>query len=256
MRFYLPDFLDCFFTFLISLVIFFVISSFYMAMPYSLIFSAVLSITVLLFTVKYLRKKRTKILSTKTDRLLFDKTTFQLSLLSPEKTLKYFAEVFMALKKDVEKHKNRIDIPDEKTSLFFVFPAEGLKKADIIKAYNDKKAGYTAVIFAEKCDFEIVSYKARFGKEIEIIFGEKVFEIIKKANVFPDNPCPETIKKNHAVIFKSLLKKEKSKKFFFLGLTFMLMSFFITHKIYYVICGMLFLIYSLLLRFYGIRTEK
>lgn len=97
----------------------------------------------------------------------------------------------------------------------------------------------------------------RFNGRIEFVDSEKVYDFLEKNNALPReklyiNQSCHGLK----TFFRKLIKKKHANKFLAFGTTFIFMSWLVPIKIYYVIFGCIFLMFSLLCRLYGQDVEK
>jgi hypothetical protein len=87
-------------------------------------------------------------------------------------------------------------------------------------------------------------------------FKEEFFNILLENDCLPKQKYPfEENGKVKLSDLKNLLLKKNSKKHFWFGLLFLIMSLFVFFKIYYIIVGCAFLILSLICRLFGIEKK-
>ena len=244
-------FFDLIFTmfsvFLISLVI---INYFYYP-PFTVIISSALSVLSGLCFLKIGLSKRKKTQLKKSEEKLKENVLLSLNLLPEDSVLDLF---FNALKKKGEKFK-RVDngffLWEKKTFLMVKCSIDGLTKTDIVKAFNQIRQNDKAVIYSTTASKSVKDFASRFNKKIVIYDGEDTFLFLKNNDSLPSTQKALKPKKNKIPIIKTLFTKKNARNFFLFGASFLILSFFIHYKLYYVIMGTLFLLFSLTCRFYG-----
>ncbi len=144
---------------------------------------------------------------------------------------------------------------DERLYAFFKFGFDTLTKADVVKAFNKLEADDRAILVSENPNEEIKTFAARFDGKIEISDGKEFFIAVKSAELLPKTGftlLPEKKKKGN---FTLLLDRKKAKNYLFFGSLFVVFSFFVPIKVYYLAVGGSLLAASVLIRFVG-KNER
>lgn len=142
-------------------------------------------------------------------------------------------------------------IQEKKERAFFRFSFEGLKKSDVVYAFNHIKPEETAVIYCYHASEEGIAFAKKFNGKVNIKTGEDLYAEIKNGLSF--SLLPRTFFSTNKIKRKFFTKKN-ALKFLLFGALFYFMSSFVTIKIYYVIFGTAFLIFSLLSFLFGKKT--
>ena len=129
-------------------------------------------------------------------------------------------------------------------------------KSDVVKAYNLKTNGETAYLLAETFSTDVISFASRF-KGVTLVDGKALFEFLKENQTLPETKFKlDKPKLKFISAIKSLLSRKRAKTFALFGIIFLLSSPFVPIKLYYVIVGAVFLIFSLACLLFGKPTQK
>ncbi len=244
--------LDVLFVLLISFILFLVLFTFFTPYPYSLIFSACIAIIISLFYFARYDKRNKKAKLSKENK---KRQTLLISELNFSTTQEQNFIMENALFKaglTVEKKRGALLLKDKDALILMRFSFNKITKAEIVKAFNLISKRQTVYILAESFDEDIISFAKRFDGRVVLIDGEKVFCYLKEHNAMPLNYKYQCfLEKRKKGSFKNLLDKRKAKTFFIFGMLFLISSYISPLKTYYIVCGCLFLIYSLTLRVLG-----
>ena len=176
----------------------------------------------------------------------------QLKLYTATEQNDFFQKVISLHGKNTERKKSGLFVKDTPFALFPIFTFDGVKKSDIVRVFNSIKKEQTAYILSDSFTVEVKDFAERFDGRVKTVDGNNVYKLLKEKNIFPQikHAFPEK-KKLSLSSLKNLLEKKKAKNFLVLGLLFIATSYFMPLKTYYIICGTVFLIFSLILRLYG-----
>ena len=217
------------------------------------IVSLTLSLALTVLAVKlFISKKKDSIALSKREKLQ-KSTFFQLKFLKNSNLIELFSKSLKKLNLNVLNRKDYIYLPDDKTMVFLSFSFDGLSKTDIVKIANTSST-HIKVILTD----EVYSETTRFAKHFDNLFiysGEEVFKILEDSQNLPKiivSPFPKKEKPS----FRSFLDRKKAKTFLGFGLFFMISSFFVPFKIYYLIWGALMLVISLVSLLFGKEKVK
>ncbi|MBQ7348763.1 MAG: hypothetical protein IJW47_02085 [Clostridia bacterium] len=255
-KFYLSVTLDGILCAFIYFLLTFIILNYFTERAVSLVLSITLSLVLTLFTVKLLSEKRQKSGINNSESKLKDKIITQLNFMTKSQANNIFIKAFNRQGIATEKRRDGIFLPDKKTLVFIKFGYQQLSKADVVKIYNSIKKNESAEVYAEAFQPEIKEFTSRFVK-IRLFDGDKAYTLLKNGECLSEINCtvPE-IKSTKNNLTLNVFNKKRAKTFFGFGIFFLLSSFFVPIKIYYVICGCLMLIISLICVFFGKRTEN
>lgn len=251
-KFILPFISDMLFTALVAFFACFIVVDYFVPRPYSFVYAILFSCLCLLPAVGFSlsNRKNKTLLDSETAKA--EETFSALHLLSDDELTDYFLSVYKAAGESAQKADNKIKLTEKKQVIFFVFSFREATKTDVVRAFNKITAIETAVILCEKTAADLSSFSARFDGRVKLKTKAEVYDLIKKAKIYPPQKIPflkSTTEKPRK--FSFVPDKRKAKTFFKFGLIFCFMSFFVPYKIYYVVCGAISLILSLSLKIFG-----
>ena len=243
-------FSDLVFSLFSSFLLCLVISSYFLAHPFNLVLSVSVSLLFTLFAFKYFYSKRSKKKSLEQQKLDIDALTTELCFYSKPKLLTLFEKAFSVKGERVEKRTTHLLLPNKNQALFFIFSFDGVKKADLVKAFNKLKGNENAVIYAPDFFNEIISFASRFKGRIILEKGNAVYSLLKETDLLPKTIGTLSQEKRKKASVNNFLEKKNSTKYFLFGALFLLLSFIVPFKIYYIVVGSLLMIFSLVLKFF------
>ncbi len=214
----------------------------------SLYLSVFIALVVLTFFIYRGRKSAEKIYLTKKERLKAKRFSEFLCVLNKKDA---FNVLTTALSKKYPLGNTErfcFALPEERARVFFFFSFDGLKKSDVVFAFNRLLPSEKAIIYSYNESAEVIEFSKRFLGRIEIKSGEELYHLIK--DFLPLSVLPRTTfsEKKKSIVF---LYKKNARKLFFFGALFLIASSFVTFKTYYIIFGSLFLICSAFSYFFG-----
>ena len=183
--------------------------------------------------------------------------TYSLSLLDKNKLLNLFEKAIIRFGEKTLKRKDGIFIEGKPVAVFPIFSFDGIRKTDVVKVFNSIPKSHKAYMFGDKVNKELQEFIDRFDNRIEFIASKKVYSFLEQTLCLPKET--KTVPKKTFSIsdfLAKLFKKSHSKKYFIFGVIFLLMSYFVPIKFYYVCCGCFFLILSLFCRLFGKDKRK
>lgn len=256
-KFSIATVIDSLFTAFISFLLAFVLFNYFTPKPYSYALSACVAALVALFTLRRLLIKFKKSADAAEEEKKKNDALNQLDFSAKPKVVYLFEK---ALKKSgiiSEKKNGGLYLPEKKIFAHFAFGFDGATKKDIVKAFNSIKEGDVAHVFATRFPPEVRVFAARFNGAVILKDGNDVYKFLKENNSLPEITCVlsdgKPQKKN---LFKEIFKKKKAKSFCAFGVMFLIMSFFVPFKLYYVIFGTALILLSVVCRIYGKKEEN
>ncbi len=238
----------CFISFALTLVAF----NFFTPYPYSLIFSGCASLIATTFYFIYSDKKNKQVRLSKAEQKEKNVLLSELNFSSPQEQVAILERAIKSLGFDYEKKHSSIYIKDKNALLLSRFSFNKINKVEIVKAFNLINKNQTVYVLAQSFDPDIVAFAQRFNQKVRLIDGDKVYTRLKELSALPTQykyRCFCEKKKKGSI--KNLLDKKKAKTFLTFGAFFLAFSYFSPLKIYYIVCGCIFLIYALILRLMG-----
>ncbi len=252
MKFSPTAIIDALFTAFITFVLTFVILNYFIMRPYSVIISICIAIPVLMLAFKRLSlKNKTKKLKSFEEKEK-NSTITQLNLRSESEQTDLFLTAVKKAGYSAEKKKNAIFIKDKNAVLFIKFSYDGVTKTDVVRAFNTIPNNSKAFIFSDTFGIELKNFIERFDGKIVEVDGYKTYKFLKENDCLPTPKYNFNEKKIFANgFFPTFLGRKKAKSYLAFGFVFLIMSYFVPIKIYYIICGCAFLFLSLLCRLFG-----
>lgn len=244
--------LDSIFYLVAGFFLSFIFVNFYIPRPASYVLAMTIALIFTLFGVKLSVNKKQKNFSSEKKEKQFNEVMTKLNIYG-EKTVSNLFE--KALKEEgfiTERKRGGIYIAEKNTTVFFRFGFDGVSKTDIVKCFNKISKREKAEIYSESFSEEVKDFAARFGGKIVLTDGKTAFLLLEKHNLLPKaglDLCGE--EKKPALDFSRLLDKKRAKNYLVFGLLFVFLSYIAPIKGYYLAFGALFLVFALVLRFFG-----
>ncbi len=249
--------IDVLFVGFISFVLALVIFNFFIPRPYSVIYSACFSLLITTLYFARADKKRKSLTLSREDekakRALISELNFSTRL-----------EQFAILERGLEgaglifeRKRGAILIKDKNALVFLAFSFSPAGRAEVVKAFNALTKSQTAYILAQSFTADLTAFAERFDGRVILVGQDEVYSFLKEQGALPSSYKYEKfIEKQKKGSLKNLLDKRKAKTFFIFGTLFLLFSYISPLKVYYIVCGCLFLIYALVLRLFGKELKK
>lgn len=246
--------LASFFNIIIATFIFFILSLAFFLGYFKYAVAISLSITLsLLFALIYFffskKKQQAKRIKNKEAKNI-DELMIELNFISKQNLYSTFTKAFNAKNKTVEKVNRGLYLKEDKTLIFFVFSFEGVTKSDVLQAYNMLKKEDKCLIYSSFCSPETEKFIERFGGLIQLENKKNIYSLLKDASLLPKS-THILLDYNTKKTFKNYFNKKNAKRFLSFGIILVLMSFFVYYKIYYLIFGIAFLIFSSISLLFG-----
>ncbi len=244
----LSTFFDGIFIFILSFFIFYallkgLVKSIALTTFLSVIFSSTATFLFALISEKLLDKKDVKI----RDKKEFE--TFINSLYFAErKNIKKLIKAYYEKKNfSVTDKKDYLSIDNESVAVFFEFKPEKIKESAIINAYKKTPKGYKTVFISNGYDLSIKDFFINFDR-VTLYNGKDFYLALKEENLLDVSINEE--KRKLKIPFKQILRRENSKKFLLWGAVLLVFSTLAFYKWLYLTIGTIFLILSLVTRFF------
>ena len=247
---------DAAFVFTVGFLLSFFILNYFIKRPYSLVLSVSLALTVAVISFKIISAAYENGKTAKGNGRLITNTLNHLCLSKEKEVKDLFLSAFIKKGYVAELKRRYILLPKEKLQLFFVFSFDGLTKKDVVSAYNALSKGYRAVIYTNEISEEVKDFVIRFNRKVNVFYGKEVFDFLKDCEVLPDVDFVLEEITAPKIGVKNFVEKKKAKNYFVFGVVFLLLSFLVPLKIYYVVAGGIMLTFSLFAKFFGYAPEK
>ena len=252
MKTYFLSILDSTFSAFIGFLTTFIILSFYIEKPFSIIFAVCFAIPLFIIAFQKIQDKEKSKTADKRKNKQIESLIYSLSLLEKNKLINLFEKAIIRYGEKTLKRKNGIFIEGKPIAVFPIFSFDGVRKTDVVKVFNSVPKSYKAYIFGDKITSEIDEFIARFDNRIEFVGCEKVYSFLEQTLCLPkeNNSAPKKAFSFRNFLSK-LFKRSHSKKYFTFGIIFLIMSCFVPIKLYYVCCACAFLTLSLFCRLFS-----
>lgn len=219
---------------------------------YSLLFSALCLITVCAVGADRKEKRAKK----KEEEDKKSSALCSLCLLPKPQATTLFAKAFSKKGYETEKNGYSIVLPQKKLRVFLCFSFDGMNKADVVRAYNRINKSERAVIFTNEISEEVKNFCLRFGEKVNVMGKDETYELLSDTDCIPENAVDCLAPKIETKKRKFFFDKKRSKKYFLFGASFLLLSFIAPLKIYYTVCGFLFMTLAVISRAFGKTNSK
>lgn len=252
MKITLAMLIDTLFSAFISFIILFIVLNYFTAKSVALTISICLCLIIGLFSFKLMIKKRKKTRLKAADEKAKEIMTAQLNLYTQSEQNELFERAIKKRGYKVERKKGGLVIKEKNVAIFSRFGFDGVSKTDIVKAFNNANKEYTIYVLAQSFSAELKAFANRFGGRIKTVDQNQVYVFLSQNGLLPKQKFEFSKPKQPLLSpFKNVLKKNRAKNHFIFGVIFLLTSYFVPIKIYYVIFGCLFLILSLICHLFG-----
>ena len=252
MKTYFLSILDSTFSAFMGFLITFILLSFYIEKPFSIIFSVCIAIPLFIIAFQKIKDKEIVKKSDREKNKKIENLTYSLSLLDKNKLLNLFERAIIRFGEKTLKRKDGIFIEGKPFAVFPIFSFDGIRKTDVVKVFNSIPKSHKAYVFGDKINKELQDFIARFDNRIEFVDGKKVYSFLEQTSSLPEQ-VRTVIKKpfSFSDFLGKIFKKSHSKKYLSFGIIFFLMSYFVVIKVYYLFCGCIFLTLSLFCRLFS-----
>lgn len=239
-------------TFLLSLVIL----NYGIKNPYNIILAGCCSALITLFSVKFMYSFRKKKYMDKQEAKRFKMIMTELSYLSVSERINLFEKALVSKGYTCAKTKNAVLTTQTNALHFFLFHDKPINKTDVVRAYNRIGKQQKVVIWCKNYTSEVKNFADRFNGKIILNGGKQAFNLLSSTNNLPPISMPQEYENKRSNVLKNIFDRKKAKKLGGLGTVFLILSYFLPFKLYYVIFGCLFLAVSVIALLFGNHFER
>lgn len=244
--------IDALFCAFIWFILIFVILYYFFPRPLAITFSAVIAFLLAAIFIKRALLKQEKIYLSQKQKKERDAALTALKLSSHDKRCATFEKALNNAKYSTEYKSGGIIIKDKNSALFPLFSFDSLTKTDVVKVFNSVESNSVAYILCDDCPPDIKNFADRFDGRIKIYGADEAYKFLSDNKSLPEMKFALSEKKPLTIsAFKNIFQKKKAKSLLGFGLIFIAMSYFVSIKTYYVVCGCAFLFLALICRLYG-----
>ena len=247
---------DCVFFFFLCSVCCLAVLNFFVAPPFSIVISIAAALFFAAVYSKSRLKKHGRGLMKKSDLLEKNKMLTQFNFATKNQVYDFFEIVIKKQGYIPERVKGGISVAKQNKVIFPFFGFLEPNKALIVRVFNSIKDGEVGVILSESFSKDLTDFAARFNQRIVLVDGEKLFQYLKKINSLPPEKYSfSQPKPNKKAVLLSLFERKKAKSFFAFGSLFLAYSYLVPLKLYYIVCGCIFLIAAVFCFAFGKRRR-
>lgn len=228
---------DGLFSYLICFIAAFPVAACFMPRPAAFAAAVTLSSVLTVFIVKRLLKKRSTELTARGEKKAAEDALTALNLSDPSENLSLFKTAYEKKGFTVTVDKSALRLTGEKTVVCPVFGFDGLTKTDVVRAANAKRAKESVIIYTAEASAGVKEFASRFTG-LTLVCGGETYLFLKNAGCLPKTR-EGTFKTKKRLNIENLFTKKKAKTFFGFGAFFLLSSFFVPYKTYYIVCGVI-----------------
>lgn len=219
------------------------------AYPVNLVFSGFVTIlsvfiSTIIFKRKILKRKNTSARQEKISEI-----TYALNFSSKKTGLGAIHGAYLKKDENAKLLSDKIVLSNG-DRIFNCFGFNGITKKDVVKNFNLSSGG-TCVIACDYATKEVKDFASLFRDKVKILEKQDLFKEINPFDINISTVIPIDFSKKPKPNLKLILKRKSAKRFLALGVFFTLMSFFVPIKTYYLVSGAIFIIFSLVLFFFG-----
>ncbi len=247
-KYLIPLISDCIFYAFSLFLLTYLILNYFLPRKSALILGVTFSLAFSLFIFSALKKKKAKQFLSKQEKKNMENFVTLLNFLKKKDILLYLQNLFGG-----EIKNGRLYDTANKKILSVKFGYSPITKADVVREFNALKNGYSSVIYGEFSQ-EIVDFKNRFNKKVELKTGEDLFLSLKEKGLLPNKQPPLKVEQKKRYDLSLLLQNKNARKTCVFGILMLIFSYFVPYKTYYLITGGLFLALSLTAKLFGKPT--
>ena len=236
----------------VTLILSLVALDFFIPRPFSLIFSLCICFFTIITFIYSKNQKLSSLLVSKKEQAEIDAFIEQFNLMPIKKRLNIIENAITKKQIQVQRKHGGLYLKDKGVLILVKFGFEQTLKVDVVKAFNLISKNERAYILSDSFSLEVIEFACRFNGRIILANGQKLYAYLKENQALPPYSQPLLSKeKKKKLTANAFLQKKKFSSFFCFGIIFLATSYFVPIKLYYLIFGCAFLIFSLILRFFG-----
>lgn len=241
-----------FVTFLLSLVIL----NYATKPPYNVILALCFCALFTLIAIKFMYTSRKKKHLAEQERKHFELVMSELCYLNVAERIELFEKALISKGYTCVKNRNALLTTQTNALHFFFFHHKPINKTDVVRAYNRLEKYQKVVIWCQNYPPEVKNFADRFNGKIVLNCGKQAYTLLSSTNNLPQTSLPIQEQKQFPNVLQSIFDRKKAKKLAGIGLFFLITSYFLPFKLYYVIFGCLFLAISVIATLFGTHFEK
>lgn len=212
-------------------------------------------LTVLLYAkIKSVRGEKNAL--SENERKEYEDFILCLNIFSKEKVLSLAASIAKNRGYTAKRKFGSLYFEKQKLFVFFRFGFKKTEKADVLKILRKTGKNAETIIVAENTEEEVKTFAARLNEKIRFTDGKEFFHAAKEDNLLPKSDfyiAPEKKKKGS---FRLLTDKKRAKNYLVFGSVFVILSYFVPIKIYYLVTGAVMLALAVFVKIAGKKSAN
>ncbi|MBQ7373188.1 MAG: hypothetical protein IJW64_01320 [Clostridia bacterium] len=208
--------------------------------------------SIILFCVYmlFLKKKKGKLLIKREDEEKYVKCANALCLENKEFGENVVFSTLASLGKNPVKVTNGIVC--ENDFYYVKFSYDKITAGNLANAYKKTPKSKNLVFIAITFSDDALAFASGFFTRIKLLTLSEIFPFLQKANTLPNGGfIPKEQKTSFLNLLKQTFQRQKAKTFALYGSFLLIMSRFVFFPTWYVICGSIFLIYAITIKFFA-----
>lgn len=249
--------IDALFTAFVSFILSFVAFYYFLERRLAITCAATFAALMTLIAFKKLLDKREKIKLSAAKKKERDAAISQLNLYTTTEKNDLFERALKNAGYETVRKRGGLLLKDKGVYIFPLFSFDGVSKTEIVKVFNSIGREDVAYIISAKFSVGVKEFADRFDGRIITCDFDEAFIFLCENDALPRQKFQLKEKAPLKLsALKNILQKRKAKNYLLFGLGFLFMSYFVVTKIYYVVCGSIFLFLALFCRLFGKEENK
>ncbi len=249
-NFSLSVFLDGIFVAVVLFLLFSMLFMLFLPPTACYVLALCLAIGISIILYKFMFEKKSKLTQQSSLLKKAESLAVQLNLMTHTEVLNIFERAYKALNKCVKKQKGVLIIEDEKLVILPKFSFDGISKTDLVKANTLTTGDYNLYVYSGEYSTDFTQFASRF-LGVTLIPLTECYQLLEKTDTLPEFKYNTFPKKQRPKILNNVFQKKRAKNFLAFGIFFLISSYFVPLKTYYIISGAVMLIIALLSKIYG-----
>lgn len=246
---------DGLFSYLICFIAAFSVAACFIPRPAAFVAAITLSSVLMIFIVKRLLNRKDRATAARGEKKAVEDALTALNLHDANDNLSLFKSAYEKKGVAVKTTENALHLTNEKTAVCPVFGFDGLTKTDVVRAANTRFTGENVIIYTAEASAGVKEFAERFYG-LTLIYGDETYLFLKDADCLPKTE-EGTFNPPKKSKISNVLSKKKAKTFFGFGVFFLLSSFFVPYKAYYVVSGVIMAVLAVVSLLFGKpKSEK
>ncbi len=249
----LSIFLDTFFIFIASLLLFYGIflygvGGFFRALVLSTVIAILISSAFIIISLI----KNENSIKNNNEKVSLKSFNYTLMLTPKEEIINLFSDYYFKKNIKVVERDSYIILEEEKVKIVPIFDRETVTLIDILKVAKNFNGKLKTVVFGINFEDNLINFILETGLDITLKSSLELYNLLKEENMLIKSITLKQIEKKRLIyVFKEVFTKKQAKRFLLTGGIIISASFFSFYPLYYIIFGGILIITSVILRIFG-----